>query len=194
MNLEDIFLSEIWQYFKDKYCIVVIQLPSHVWLFVTPWTAAHQVSLSLTISQNLPKFMSIALVMPSSHLILWRHLLLPSIFPSMRDLSNELAICIRVAKILELQLQHQSFQRQAGVFGADFLYDWPVWSPCSPRDSQESSAIPQFEDISQRSAFFMIQLSQPYVITGKTIALTRRMFVGRVMSLLFNTPYMKYLK
>ena len=69
---------------------IVVQLPSHVQLFVTPWTAAHQASLSRTISRSLPKFMSIALVMPSSHLILWGPLFLPlSIFCSIRDFSNE---------------------------------------------------------------------------------------------------------
>ena len=78
---------------------VVVQSPSHVQLFVTSWTAAHQASLSLTISRSLPKFMSITLVMPSSHLILWLPLLpLPSVFPSIRDFSSGLAICIRWAK------------------------------------------------------------------------------------------------
>ena len=75
--------------------IVVIQLPSRIWLLVTPWTVAHQASLSLTISQSLPKFMFIASVMPSSHLILWHPLLLlPSIFPSIRDFSNESSVHI----------------------------------------------------------------------------------------------------
>ena len=79
--------------------ILVVYLPSHVWLFTTPWTATCQASLSLTISQSLPEFMSIAPVMPSSHLILWRRLiLLPSIFPSIRDFSYELALRIRWPK------------------------------------------------------------------------------------------------
>ena len=77
----------------------VVQSPSRVWLFATEWTAACQVSLSLTISQSVPKFMSITSVMPSSHLILWHLLLLlPSIFPSIRDFSNELAVCIKWPK------------------------------------------------------------------------------------------------
>ena len=76
--------------------LVVVQSSSHVWLFVTPWTVACQVLLSLTTSQNLPKFISIASVMPSSHLILWCPLLLlPSIFPSIRDFSHESAVCIK---------------------------------------------------------------------------------------------------
>ena len=78
---------------------VVVQWPSHVRLFATTWTAAHQASLSLTISRSLPKFMSVALVMPSSHLILWHPLLLlPSIFPSIRDFSSESAVSIRWPK------------------------------------------------------------------------------------------------
>ena len=79
--------------------IVIVQLPSHVRLLATTWTAAHQASLSVTISQTLPKFMFIASVMPSSHLILWQFLLLlPSVFPSLRDFSNELTVCIRWPK------------------------------------------------------------------------------------------------
>ena len=123
---------------------LVIQLPIHVQLFETPWTAGHQASLSLTVSQSLPKFMFIASVVPPSHLILWCPLLLqPSIFPSIRNFSNQLALRIRwpkyhsfgfsislqelfqsvgpsrqMTKIPQLQLQHQSFQR---VFKVDFF-------------------------------------------------------------------------
>ena len=86
----------------------------NVRLFATPWTAAHQASLSLTISQSLPKFISIALVMPSSHLTVWCPLLLlPSIFPSIKerhDFSHQSAVRIRWPRILEFQFQHQSFQ------------------------------------------------------------------------------------
>ena len=81
--------------------MTVVHLPNHVQLFATPWTVAHQASLSLTISQSLPKFMFIASVMPSSHLILWDPLLLlPLTFPSIRDFSNELSVCIRWSKHL----------------------------------------------------------------------------------------------
>ena len=90
-----------------------------------------------------------------------------------------------MAKVLELQ--HQSFQ---WIFRIDFLQGWLVGSPCSPRDSQESPPTPQFKSINSSAlsvlAFFMVQLSHPYTATGKTIALTRRTFVGKVMSLLFN--------
>ena len=86
---------DIWLY----YSVVVVQLPSRVRLFLTPWTATCQASLSPTISRSLPKFMFIASVMPSSHLILSHPLLLlPSIFPSIRDFSNESFVCIRWLK------------------------------------------------------------------------------------------------
>ena len=85
---------------------------------------------------------------------------------------------------MEFQFQHQSFQRNPR---ADLLQNGLVGSPCSPRDSQESSPTPQFKSInSLHSAFFTVQLSHPYMTTGKTIALTRRTFVGKVMSLLLN--------
>ena len=92
----------------------------------------------------------------------------------------------QVAKVLELQLQHQSFQWKFRVY---FLWDWLVWAPCCPRDSQESSPTPQFKSINSRHpAFFMAQLLHPYMTTGKTIALTIWTFVGKVIFLLFNTP------
>ena len=81
----------------------IVQSPSHGWLFATPWSAAHQASLSFTTSWSFPKFMSIESVMPSSHLILWCPLLLlSSLFPSIRDFSNESAICIRWPKYYSL--------------------------------------------------------------------------------------------
>ena len=89
-----------------------------------------------------------------------------------------------MAKVLEFQLQHHSFQRNPR---SNLLQNGLVGSPCSPRDSQESSPTPQFKNInSLRSAFFTVQLSHPYMTTGKTIALTRRTLVGKVMSLLLN--------
>ena len=96
-----------------------VQLFSHAQLFATPWTAAHQTSLSITNSRSLLKFMSFEWVMPANHLILCHPLLLhPSIFPSIRVFSNEPALVAEVAKLFELQLQHQSFQR---MFRIDFL-------------------------------------------------------------------------
>ena len=87
-----------------------------------------------------------------------------------------------MAKVLEFQLQHQSFQWTPR---ADLLQNGRVGSPCSPRDSQESSPIPQFKSINS-SVFFTAQLSHPYMTTGKIIALTRWSFIGKVMSLLLN--------
>ena len=90
----------------------------------------------------------------------------------------------QVAKILEFQLEHQSFQR---IFRTEFLLDGLVWSPCCPSDSQESSPTPQFKSISfWHSTFCIVQLSHPHVTTRKTIALTRPNFIGKVMPLLFN--------
>ena len=89
----------------------------------------------------------------------------------------------QVAKVLEFQFQHQSFQ---WIFRTDFLYDGLVGSPCCPRDSQESSPMPQFKSISSSVLSLLVQLSHPYVTTGKAMALTRWTFVGKVMSLLFN--------
>ena len=98
--------------------VIVVQSPSRVWLFATPWTTMCQASLSLIISRSFPKFMSIASVMPSSHLILWRPLLLlPSIFSQHQGLFQRVSCSHQVTKILELQLQHQSFQ---WVFRVDF--------------------------------------------------------------------------
>ena len=113
--------------------------------FATPWTAACQASLSFTISQSLLTFMSIESVILSNHLIpCLSFLLLPSVFPSIKVFSTQSALHIRWPKYhYQYQLQYQSFQWK---FKVDFLLDWLAWSPCSPKDSQESS--PQFKDIS----------------------------------------------
>ena len=125
---------------------------SHVWLFATPRTVAGQASLSITNSRSLLKLMSIKSGMPFNHLILCCPLLLlPSIFPSIRVFYNESVLLHHVTKILELQLQHQSLQ---WIFRTDFLEDWQVWSPCSSRDSQESST-PQFKSINSLALSFL---------------------------------------
>ena len=129
-----------------------VQLLSHVRLFVTPWTAAPQASLSITNSWSILKLMSIESVMPFNHLILCHPLLFPtSIFPSIRVFSNVSSL-YQVAKLLELQLQHQSFQ---WIFRTDFLYNGLVGSPCSPRDSKESSPTPQFKSINSSALSFL---------------------------------------
>ena len=117
-----------------------------LWLILlTPWTIAHQASLSFTVSWSLLKLMSIETVMLSINLILCFSLhLLSLILPSLRVLLQWISPSHLVTKILELQLQHQSFQL---IFRVDFLQDWLVWSACSTRNSQDSFPAPQFESI-----------------------------------------------
>ena len=134
------------------YTLSLFQSLSHVRLFVTPWAAAHQTSLSITNSQSLLNLISIKLVKPSNHLILCHPLLLlPSIFPDL-GLFKWVSSLYQVAKVLEFQLQHQSFQ---WTFRTDFLQDGLVRAPCSPRDSQESSPTPQFKSINSSALSFL---------------------------------------
>ena len=128
------------------------------------------------------------MVMPSSHLILCHPLLLlPSVFPSIRVFSNESGLHIRWPKYWSFSFSISPSSEYSELIS---FKDGLVGSPCSPRDPQESSPTPQFKaSILQCSAFFTIQLSHLYMTTGKTIALTRRTFVGKVMSLLFNTLF-----
>ena len=129
-----------------------VQSLSRVWLFATPWSAARQGSLSITHSWSLFKPMSIELVMPSSHLILCCPLLLlPPIPPSIRVFSNE-STPRKVAKVLEFWLQHPSFQWTSRTY---FLQDGLVGSPCSPKDTQESSPTPQFKSINSLVLSFL---------------------------------------
>ena len=164
---------------------VVVQSPSHVRVFVTPWTAAHQASLSLTICWNFPKFMSITLVMPSSHLIFWCPLLLPSIFPSIQDFSSEAAIRIRWPKYWSFSFSISPSNEHSGLISLKI--DWfgllAVQGTLRNLLQHHSSQASNF----WLSAFFTACLSQPYMTTWKTIALTVWTFVNRVMSLLFNT-------
>ena len=120
--------------------VVLVQSLSRVHLFETPWTAAHLASLSFTVSQSLPKLMFIESVMPSNHLILCHPLfLLPSIFPSIRVFSNELALHIRWPKYWCFIFSISPSNEYSRLIS--FQIDW---SPCSPRDSRESSLAPQF--------------------------------------------------
>ena len=129
-----------------------VQLLSCVRLFVTPWIAARQASLSITNSWSSPKLMSIESVMPSSHLILCYHLLLmPPTPPSIRVFPMS-QLFAWGGQVLEFQLQHHSFQRNSR---ADLLQNGLVGSPCSPRDSQESSPTPQFKNISSSALSFL---------------------------------------
>ena len=152
---------------------------------VTPWTAAHLASLSITNSWSLPKLMSIELVMPSNYLLLCRPLLLlPSIFPSIRVFSNESALHIRWPKYWSLSFNISPSSEHPGLnsFRMDWLDLLAVQGTVKSLLQYHSSKA----SILWCSAFFIVQLSHPYMTTGKTIALTRRTFVGKVMSLLFN--------
>ena len=156
-----------------------VQSLSHVWLFVTPWTTAHQASLSITNSPSPPKLMPIESVMPSNRLILCRPLLfLPSIFPASGS--------------FQMSQPFASGGQSIGVSASTSVL------PTNKQDWLDLLAIPgtlksllqhhsSKASILQRSAFFIVQFSHPYMTTGKTIALTRQTFVGKVMSLLFNT-------
>ena len=151
---------------------------------MTPWTAARQASLSITNSQSSPKLVCIKSVMPSNHLILWRPLLLPSTFPSIMVFSNESALHIRWPKYWSFSFSLSPSNEHPGLisFRMDWLGLFAVQGSLKSLLQHHSSKA----SILQHSAFFPVQLSHPYMTTGKTIALTRRTFVGKVMSLLFN--------
>ena len=162
-----------------------VQLLSRVRLFATPWTAACQASLSITNSRSLLKFMSIESVMPSNHLILC-HLLLfpPSIFSGIRVFSKESVLLIRWPKFWSFSFSISPFNEHPGLIY--FRMDWfdllAVQGTLKSLLQHHSSKA----SILWCSAFFIVQLSHPYMTAGKTIVLTRRTFVGKVMSLLFN--------
>ena len=163
----------------------VQSLGGRVQLFATLWTAAHQASLSITNCQSLPKSMSIVSVMPTNRLILCRPLLLlPSIFPSIRVFSNESALHIRGPKYWTFSFNISPSNEHSGLISLrmDWLDLLAVQGTLKSLLQHHSSKA----SILQCSAFFVVQLSHPYMTTGKTIALTRWTFVDKVMSLLFN--------
>ena len=162
-----------------------VQSLSRVRHFATPWTAARQASLSITNSQSLPKPRSIESVMPCNHLILCCPLLLlPSIFPSIRVFSNESAIHIRWPKYWSFSFNISPSHEHPGLIS--FRMDWldllAVQGTLKSLLQNHSSKA----SILWCSAFFIVQLSEPYITTGKTIALTRWTFVVKVTSLLFT--------
>ena len=148
------------------------------------WTVAHQASLSITSSWSLLKLMSIESVMLSSHLILCRPVLLPSIFPSIRVFSNESVLCFRWPKYWSFSFSISPPSEYSGLIS--FRIDWfdllAVQGTLKILLQHHSSKASIF----RLSAFFIVHLSHPYMTTGKTIALSRWTFVGKVMSLLFN--------
>jgi len=170
---------------KFSVSISPVQSLSHVWIFVTPWTTAYQASLYITNSWSLLKLMSIESVMPSNHLILCCPLLLlPSIFPSIRIFSNESVLHIRWPKYWSFSFSISLSNEYSGLIS--FRMDWldllAVQGTLKSLLQHHSSKA----SILWCSAFFTVQFSHPYMTIEKTTALTRRTFVGKVMSLLFN--------
>ena len=162
-----------------------VQSFSHVQLFATPWTAAHQSFLSITNSQSLLKLMSIESVMPSNHLILCHPLsLLPSIFSSITVFSNESVLRIRWPKDWNFSFSISPSNEYSGLisFRMYWLDLFAVQGTLKSLHQHHSSKA----SILGCSAFFVVQFSHPYMTIGQTIALTRRTFVDKVMSLLFN--------
>ena len=156
---------------------------NHVQLFTTPWTEARQASPSITNTWRLLKLMSIKSVMPSNHLILCHPLLLYSIFPSIRVFSNRSAHCIRwqsiglsaSTSVLPMNIQDR------------FPLGWTGWISLQCKTLKRLlHHYSSKASILQRSDFLVVQLSHPYMTTGKITALTRWTFVGKIMSLLFN--------
>ena len=171
---------------QSESCFSSVQSLSCVCLFATPWTTAHQASLSITNSQSLPKLMSIEAVMQSNNLILCHTLLLlPSMLPSIRVFSNESALLIRWPKYWSFSFNISPPNEHPGLIS--FRMDWldllavqgTLKTLLQHHSSKASNLL--------HSAFFTVQLSHPYMTPGKTIALTRGTFVGKVMSLLYNT-------
>ena len=174
-----VFLSFLVHQFSS------VQSLSCVRFFAIPWIAARQASLSITSSQSLLKLMSIKSVMPSSHLILCCPLLfLSPIPPSIRVFSNESTLRMRWPKYWDFSFNISPSNEHPGLIS--FRMDWldllAVHGTLKSLLQHHSSKASIF----QHSAFFIVQRSHPYMTTGKTIALTRRTFVGKVMSLLFN--------
>ena len=165
-----------WEALDHSSVSVSVQSLSHVWLFVTPWTAVRQASWSITNSWSLPKLMSIESVMPSSHLILCHHLiLLPPVSPNIRVFSYESALHIRwpntgvSASMSVLPMNTQDW----------FPLGWTGWISLQSKGLARVFSNSSKASICLRLAFFIVQLSYPYMTTGKPIALTRQTFVTK---------------
>ena len=153
---------------------------------MTPWTAAHQASLSITNSQSFLKLMFSEAVMPSNHLILCRPLLLlPSIFSSIKVFPKDSVLCIRCPKYSSFRFSISPSNEHSGLIS---FKEWTGWISLQSRGLSRvfSNTTVQKKSVLLGSAFFTVQLSHPYMTTGKTIALTRQTFVVKVMSLLLN--------
>ena len=187
------YLVEYLVYFKIikiyiyiyKISYSLVQFSCSVQLFVTPWIAAYQASLSIINSRSLLRLMSIESVMPSNHLIFCRPLfLLPSIFPSIRVFSNVSVLHIKWPKYWNFSFSISPSYEYSGLIS--FRMDW--LDLLAVQGTLKSLLQHYFSKASilLRLAFLIVQLSHPYMTTGKTIALTRRTLFGKVMSLLFN--------
>ena len=176
LRAEYLFPTASWLSCMQALQFSSVQSLSCVRLFVIPWTAACQVSLSITNSQSSLKLTSIESVMPSNHLILCHPLLLPSsVFPSIRVFSNESALRIRWPKYWSFSFSISPSSEYSGLISRrmgwlDLLAVQGTLKSLLQHHSSKASIL-------RCSAFFIVQLSHPYMITGKTIALTRRTFV-----------------
>ena len=171
LKFRDITLS-------TKVRISSVQSLSHILLFAIPWTAAHQASWSITNSRSLLKFMSIESVMPSNHLILCRPLLLlPSIFSRIRIFSNESVLHIRWPKDWSFSFSISPFNEYLELIS--FRMDWLDLLAVQGILKSLPQHLSSKASILWCSAFFMVQFSHPYMTTGKTIVLTRQIFVGK---------------
>ena len=162
-----------------------VQSLSRVRFFATSWIAAHQASLSITHSRSLPKLISIESVIPPNHLILCHPLLPPlSIFPTIRVFSSESVLRIRWPKYWSFSFNISPSNEHSGLisFRIDLLDLLVVQGTLKSLPQHHSSNASIF----WRSTFFTVQPLHSYMTTGKTIALTRRTFLGKVMPLLFN--------
>ena len=148
--------------------VAVVQSLGYVWLFTNPWTAAHQASLSFTISPSLCKLTFIESMIPSNHLICYHHLLLSSIFPSIRVFSNESALCIRWPKYWSFSYSISPSNKYSGLIS--IIIDWfdllAVQGTLKSLLQNNSSKV----SILQHSVFFLVQFSHMYMTTGNTIS------------------------
>ena len=163
----------------------LVQLLSRVQLFATPWITAQQAFLSISNSWSLLKLMSIESVKPSSHLIICHPLLLlPPIPPSIRVFSNESTLCIRWPKYWSFSFSISPSNEHPALIS--FRMDWLDLLAVQGTLKSLLQHHNKKASVFWCSAFFIVQILHPYMTTGKTIALTRRTFVGKVMSLVFN--------
>ena len=162
---------------------VVVQSLSCDQLFATPWTAAHEASLSITMSQSLPKLMSTESVILSNHLFLCCPLLLlPSVFLNIRVLSSESALCIRWLKYWSFNSSISLSNEYSGLL----IFSRIDWFDLLAGQGTLKSLLQHHnskESVLWHSTFYMVQFSHPYMTTGKTIVLTVQTFVNKIMSL-----------